>query len=487
MAGFDTQDVPEASDSSRLERLGYKPQFPRLLGLFADFSLGYSYMSPMGGAFALFAISITAAGPAFFWSLPIVLVGQALVCLVFAEAASAYPIAGGVYQWARQLAGQRWGFLTAWIYVLALAATVAGVATGNASFLAGLIGIEATPAFNVAAAFGLALLAILSNLAGTRVLARATEIGVWAGLLGLAFCGVYMLLFARVQPFSVLTDMAGHGEGGLLAPMLAASLMGIWIFFGFEACGDLAEEVEGASKIVPRAMLLTIGCGGVSALLITLGLILAVPDLAGAASGAVADPVSTALQQSGGAFGSKLALVCLNIINVSAACSLLASASRLLFSLGRDGLVFGHRALSRLDRRGAPSGAILAASVLVLLILCIGLVSSDALTLIISFATTGIYTAFQMVVVACLLAGLKAWKPDGAFRLGGFALPVRVLALVFGIGAILNLAWPRAPESGWFVNWFVVIAMGVIVLLGIAQAVLFVPGGTGAAAQVPAE
>lgn len=486
MAGLGTNDAPAVSENSRLERLGYNPQFPRLLGLFADFSLGYSYMSPMGGAFALFAIAITAAGPAFFWSLPIVLVGQFLVCLVFAEAASAYPIAGGVYQWARQIGGRRWGFITAWVYVLALAATVAGAATGNAAFLASLFGVEATPTFDVAAAFGLAILAALSNLAGTRVLARATELGVWAGLLGLAFCGVYMLLFTRVQPFSILTDLAGHGADGIMKPMLAASLMGIWIFFGFEACGDLAEEVEGASHIVPRAMLLTIVCGGLSALLITLGLLLATPDIAGAASGAVADPVSAALQQSGGTFGSKLALICINIINFSACCSLLASASRLLFSLARDRLVVGHQALSRLDRRGAPFSAIVVASVLVILILCIGLLSSDALTLIISFATTGIYTAFQMVVVACLVAGLRTWKPDGAFRLGGLAFPVRVLALAFGIGAILNLAWPRTPESGWFANWFVVIAMGIIVVLGIAQAILFVPEATSASA-VPAE
>ena len=28
---------------------GYRPQFKRVLSLFADFSLGYSYMSPMAG------------------------------------------------------------------------------------------------------------------------------------------------------------------------------------------------------------------------------------------------------------------------------------------------------------------------------------------------------------------------------------------------------------------------------------------------------
>ncbi|MEI8180905.1 hypothetical protein, partial [Aestuariivirga sp.] len=47
---------------------GYKPQFKRVLGLFADFSLGYSYMSPMAGFYALFAFALTTAGPAYFWT-----------------------------------------------------------------------------------------------------------------------------------------------------------------------------------------------------------------------------------------------------------------------------------------------------------------------------------------------------------------------------------------------------------------------------------
>ena len=67
---------------------GYKPQFKRVLSLFADFSLGYSYMSPMAGFYALFAYALTTAGPAYFWTIPVILGGQILVAFVLAEAAS---------------------------------------------------------------------------------------------------------------------------------------------------------------------------------------------------------------------------------------------------------------------------------------------------------------------------------------------------------------------------------------------------------------
>jgi len=464
------------AEDAKLSNLGYKPQFERVLGLFGDFSLGYSYMSPMAGLFALFAVAISTGGPAFFWTMPVVLLGQFLVCLVFAEVASAYPIAGGVYQWARRVGGARWGFMTAWVYLLALIATAAGIAAGGAPFIASLVGADATPNFNALAGIGIALVAIAANLAGTRVLARVTELGVWTGLAGLAICGIYLLLFARAQPIGMLFDTFGHGEGGYAKPMLAASLIDIWIFYGFEACGDLAEEVRGASRVIPRAMLLTVVCGGASALLMAMGLILAIPDLAGAASGKIADPASAALVQGVGATGSKIALLCLIAVVMSATASVLASTSRLLFSLGRDRLVLGYGFLSRLDgARGQPLGAIVITAIATLLVLSVSLFSSDAASQIISFATTGIYVAFQMVVLACLAAGLRGWRPGGSFTLRGSGVVVRGLALVFGVAAVVNLAWPRTPEAGWFANWLIVISMVVIVIAGLAQMLAFVP------------
>ena len=124
------------------------------------------------------------AGPAYFWTIPVILFGQILVALVFAEAVSQYPIAGGVYQWARHLVGPRWGFLTAFMYLLALLATNAGLAYGGAPYLAALFGYEATPITNAIGAAAFILLAAITNFAGTKSLAKGVEAGVWAGILG---------------------------------------------------------------------------------------------------------------------------------------------------------------------------------------------------------------------------------------------------------------------------------------------------------------
>ena len=62
MPDLDATPAAEPSqEDARLRALGYRPQFKRVLGLFADFSLGYSYMSPMAGLFALFAAALAGA------------------------------------------------------------------------------------------------------------------------------------------------------------------------------------------------------------------------------------------------------------------------------------------------------------------------------------------------------------------------------------------------------------------------------------------
>ncbi len=76
-----------------------------------------------------------------------------------------------------------------------------------------------------------------------------------------------------------------------------------------------------------------------------------------------------------------------------------------------------------------------------------GLWLKDAIATIISFASVGIYIAFQMIVLAALLARFKGWQPAGVFRLGVWALPVNAVAFAFGVSAIVDMVWPRTPND----------------------------------------
>lgn len=83
-------------DDTRLAHLGYRPQLNRVLGLFANFSVAFTYLSPMVGILSLFVLGLGAGGPAYIWLTWIPVAGMLLVALVFGELASHYPVAGAL-------------------------------------------------------------------------------------------------------------------------------------------------------------------------------------------------------------------------------------------------------------------------------------------------------------------------------------------------------------------------------------------------------
>ena len=76
----------------------------------------------------MFAIGLIAAGPAFLWAFPLVLIGQLMVCGVFGNLVSKWPLQGSVYAWSRELIGPRYGWFTGWApNATAYAASKAGL------------------------------------------------------------------------------------------------------------------------------------------------------------------------------------------------------------------------------------------------------------------------------------------------------------------------------------------------------------------------
>ena len=122
------QDQAERDDA-HLRSLGIKPELRRTLGFLSNFAIAFSFISVSTGSFGNFGVGIGLGGPAsFFWSWPIVVVGQLLVALVFAELASHFPVAGSIYQWSKRLSNRTLGWFTGWFYFWAQVLTVSAVA-----------------------------------------------------------------------------------------------------------------------------------------------------------------------------------------------------------------------------------------------------------------------------------------------------------------------------------------------------------------------
>lgn len=465
------------SDEDHLAALGYTSEFKREMTPWANFALGFTYLSPVVGIYTLFAISLATAGPPMFWSLLIVGVGQFLVALVFGEIVSQYPVAGGIYPWARRLWGRGWAWMTGWVYLFALLATIAGVAYGAGPYLGLLLDFVPGTGTTVLCALIILTLALAINMMGTKALAYAALIGFAAELLGALAVGGWLLLTQRQHGLGVLFDSFGAGsDGSYLAAFLAAGLIGIFQYYGFEACGDVDEEVPDPTRRIPRAMRMTIYVGGAAAMFVCLSLILAVQDYSAVIDGTDPDPISTILVGAFGVVGTKVVLAVVMLSFLSCVLSLMAAASRLMYSYARDGMIVGSAALRKiLPGRQIPPYAMAVAAVVPAVIVLVSVVSTDALTKIISFATLGIYLGFQMVVLAALRARLLGWRPAGAFRLGAWGLPVTVGALSYGVLAMLNIAWPRTPDAAWYDNWIVALGTAVVLALGLLYLVIAHP------------
>ncbi|MGL5857007.1 MAG: APC family permease [Angustibacter sp.] len=466
-----------AGDDAQLASLGYTGELDRSMSLRATMALGFTYLSPLVGVYSLFAYSLSIGGPPAFWWIVIVGAGQLLVALVFGEVVSQYPLAGGIYPWMRRLWNRRAAWFVSWVYLWAIIVTVTAVAQFGGGFVAALLSVEATPGVALATAVGLLLLAFAFNYSGTRALARIAQIGLAAELIGVVALGLYLLLFEREQPFSVFFDTLGAGGGsGYLGTFLAASLSGLFLFYGFEACGDVAEEVHDPARQVPRAMILTILVGGVSGAVSYAGYVLAAPNLPAIVAGEEGDPIPAILEGSLGTAGSKVFLVVAVAAFISCVLSLQAAGSRLLYAFSRDRMLPASGWLRQVSpRHSVPANALMVVCVVPIAICLVVYLNSDLLPRITAFAVLGIYVAFQAVVLAALRQRVMGWRPAGPWNLGRWGMAVNVAALVYGVVAIVLLLKPAPGTETFLDRWIVAIGFAVIAGAGLLYLLLARP------------
>jgi amino acid transporter len=265
---------------------------------------------------------------------------------------------------------------------------------------------------------------------------------------------------------------------------LAGATAGLFCCYGFEACADLAEETPDPGRSIPRAMRMTIYMGISASIFVCVALLLAVPDIAAVISGKEINPVGLVLKSAFGVLGARAVIAVVMVSFLSCILSLQAAVSRLLYAYGRDGMVVGSGALTRMSTHAhVPWVALLVAGAIPGLIILSSPFLADAIATIISFATAGIYLAFQMVVVAAIYARLRGWRPGGAFSLGPWGFAVNLVALVYGVGALLDMIWPRTPDQPWFVNYGMIVTMAGILAIGAVYMLLGRPYDQGVAAS----
>ena len=107
-----TGAVPEDEE---LTRFGYRQQFVRSLRHFESFAVAFSFISITTGIFTTYAFALATGGTRSIWTWPIVIVGQALVALLYGALSVRVPLSGYSYQWASRLANVHVGWWFGWM------------------------------------------------------------------------------------------------------------------------------------------------------------------------------------------------------------------------------------------------------------------------------------------------------------------------------------------------------------------------------------
>jgi amino acid transporter len=500
-------DLPAAdTDDARLASLGYQPQLRRVLGLFANFSVAFTYLSPMVGIYSLFILGLGTGGPAYIWLNFIPIIGMLLVALVFGELASHYPVAGALYQYSKFSVGPGYGWFVGWFYGFALLITVAAVDTGVVGYFTALthnwFGWNLDPSKHFTILWVTVLLLLIQttlNITGAKVMGRVAQFGVYVeivGTFGIAIIlaihgfhhGLGYLFSTQGQTHAATNAFAVNFHGSLLAAGLIAVLAPVYIYYGFESAGDISEETKDAGRQVPRAMRLAVIWGGIGSLVLTAALLLAIPgDGVKGVNAAVAGGIPSILGQLPSGMQDFLLLMIIFAF-FSCGTSIQGAGSRLAFSYARDEALPGSSWISRINPRfGTPVNALIGGAVITVLFVLLVWVSPatnkhflfitypggiNALLALVSFGVSGIYLSFLLTVIGALVARSRGWVPEGRFTLGRWGMTVTVIGAAYLGLMFINVVIPTgltSPRGALFnYDWITLLVIVIIALVGAA-------------------
>lgn len=459
-------DVQPAA-AMRGEEEGLKREF----SLWAIFALAFAFISPIVALYGIFTFSVTSGGPAAWWGFFVVLGGQLLVALVFAELASRWPYEGSLYQWSRRLIHETYGWFTGWAYMWTLMITMVAVAYGAAGFVPIVLGIDPfSPGEQLLVAFGFVLFGTLMNMLSRAALKFFMGASIGAEVIGSIGIGAVLLIFHNEQGLGILFESqgAGQGSGGYLwAGFFGAVAFIGWAYVGFDTAASVAEEVKEPRRDIPKAVILSLVTVALVVSFASLALILAIPDWGAVISGDVADPVAETITTQLGSDVTK-PLFALFIIGFTA--SLIAiqtNCSRIMWAFARADVLPASTFLRRLTPGARlPRGTILTTFVIASILL-VSTQSENLYLTLVSMATGGFYISFALPVLGALWVRLKGrWRPAD-YSLGQWGLLVAVAASVWTVFEYVNIAWPRAEGVPWYQDWAVLLMSGIVLALGV--------------------
>ncbi|MFI8993635.1 amino acid permease [Streptomyces sp. NPDC053542] len=396
------------------------------------------------------------AGPGVMLSFLIAIIASSAAALCYAEFAGTIPKAGSAYTYSYAALGEVVGWAIGWDLLLEYTAIVAVVAiavSGYFSYVLEGIGIDLPTwmlgAPGTGAGHRVDLLAALLCLLLAFVLSRGTkESARFETILVVVKLGIVAL---------VVIAGAFHISAGNYSPFLPYGLGGaftgaattFFAVYGYDAMSAAAEESAEAKKVLPKAIVISLGIAAVIYLLVCV-VLLGMQDYRRID---VHSPFSSALASVGlGGLGMVVAVGAIIGITTSAFANMLA-VSRVWYSMSRDGLLPRYFARNH-PKRQVPTRVIWPVGIGSAVIAGFLPIREAA-----DLTNIGILMAFIVVAVAVVV--MRRTRPDlpRAFRTPLVPL-VPAIGVAFSVWLISNLdpiTWLRF--AGWMALGMVVYAL----------------------------
>lgn len=283
------------------------------------------------GVFSVWAPAIGVAGGGVLVALGIAAVVAYCNATSSAQLATAHPVAGGTYAYARAEIGPWWGFIAGWSFVIGKIASCAAMAM---TFAAYAVPEEWRP---VIAAAAVAALAIVNCFGVTRT-ALLTRILVVCSLLGLTVVVAFGLSGAAASAPLPLPDPTAYG-------VLQGAALLFFAFAGYARIATMGEEVIDPARTIPRAIVLALS--GAVVVYVVVGLTVVLVLGGGAASSTA--PLADVMTAVGADSLTPVVRIAAAAASLGALLALLTGIGRTTLAMAREGDV--PRFLAAVDER----------------------------------------------------------------------------------------------------------------------------------------
>lgn len=451
MADRTETQFPNSSDAGDLRQFGYKQALRRTMGTYSSFAIAFSMVSITTAIFFMIPQLFNTAGGIGVWLWIPCAIGIFLIVLVYAHLGARIPLTGFAYQWNSRLVSPHYGWFTGWTGFLTFGAGTASVATAISTVFSADIWPNPTHRDEVVLAVSTVIVAAVINIIGIRLVSLLNNASVGfeiAGSVGAAlllFVGS-LFFFHHHEGFAILTQAGPvNGHRAMWYSLALAAVVPLLTFVGWEGAADLAEETNDPRAATPRAMIRTSYISVIASFFVLIGFLIAMPESPAKTMGRSGNAL---IYIFGSHFGSAGTATLQIVVFVSMFSSLLANmtvATRMTYALARDNMLPGSAVIGRVNpRTRTPIVAIL---VITAIAAGINLLSAGIASNVVSITAISYYMMYGLTVGAAVWALIKRRIPAGDpnyFSLGRYAWPVAVVALLWSLTVVLDIALPQA-------------------------------------------